>query len=64
VISACVGGIMMFMYSILLLVMNRRSLPTAIRVSSYRVAALIFATGFFGVLSVIVLAEEIPKLVE
>jgi len=28
------------------------------------VAALIFATGFFGVLSAIVLAEEIPKLFE
>jgi len=64
VISACVGGIMMFIYSFLLLVMNRRSLPEAIRVSGYRVAALIFATGFFGVLSVIVLLEQIPTLFE
>ena len=31
VISACVGGLMMFIYSMLLLVLNRRVLPPQIR---------------------------------
>jgi hypothetical protein len=64
VISACVGGTMMFMYSILLLVMNRRSLPEPLRVRSYRIVALLFATGFFGVLSVITIIEQVGKLFE
>jgi len=62
VISACVGGIMMFVYAMLLLAMNRRSLPAEIRVRSFRVAALVFATGFFGVLSAITLVEQGGKL--
>jgi hypothetical protein len=62
VISACVGGLMMFMYSILLLVMNRRSLPPAIRIRSYRIGALVFAAAFYGVLSAIVLTAQIPEL--
>ena len=64
VISACVGGVMMFMYSILLLIMNRRSLPPALQVRSYRIAALLFATGFFGVLSVITIIEQVGQLFE
>jgi hypothetical protein len=64
VISACVGGVMMFVYSILLLVMNRRSLPQAIRVRSYRVAALVFSACFFGVLSVITIIEQGTQLFE
>jgi hypothetical protein len=64
VISACVGGTMMFMYSILLLVMNRRSLPEPLRVRSYRIVALLFATGFFGVLSVITIIEQVGMLFE
>ncbi|MBE2317657.1 Nramp family divalent metal transporter [Solirubrobacter sp. CPCC 204708] len=64
VISACVGGVMMFVYSILLLIMNRRSLPEAIRVRGARVVVLLFSAGFFGVLSVITLIEEGRQLFE
>lgn len=62
VISACVGAVMMFMYSVLLLIMNRRSLPEPIRVRSYRVVALLFATAFFGVLSAITIVKQIGEL--
>ena len=41
VISASVGGTMMCLYSMLLLVLNRRGLPEPIRVA-YRVVALIW----------------------
>jgi hypothetical protein len=64
VISACVGGVMMFVYSILLLIMNRRSLPEPIRVRSYRIAALVFGACFFGVLSVITIIEQGRQLFE
>jgi hypothetical protein len=64
VISACVGGVMMFVYSILLLVINRRSLPEPIRVRSYRAGALVFGACFFGVLSVITVIEQGKQLFE
>jgi ABC-type multidrug transport system fused ATPase/permease subunit len=62
VISACTAGVMMFIYSMLLLVMNRRALPPAIRVKSYRVAALIWSTLFFGFMAVLALNEQVRKL--
>lgn len=62
VISGCTAGVMMFIYSILLLVMNRTALPAAIKVRSYRVAALIWSTAFFGFMAVLALREQISKL--
>jgi hypothetical protein len=58
VISACVGGGMMFVYSILLLVLNRKTLPAPLRVRSYRVVALLWSIALFGVLSVITIIEQ------
>lgn len=62
VISACVGGLMMFMYSLLLIILNRRVLSPAIRPSTFRVAALIWAFVLFGVLSILTIAQQAPKL--
>jgi len=62
VISACVGGGMMFIYSFLLLVLNRRVLPEAIRIRSYRVAALVWSVLLFGVFSVLAVWEQGQKL--
>ena len=45
VISASVGGTMMCLYSMLLLVLNRRGLPEAIRVRSYRVVSAHLVDG-------------------
>jgi hypothetical protein len=64
VISACVGGVMMFIYSILLLILNRRALPEPIRVKGYRIGVLLFSAGFFGVLSIITLIEQGGQLFE
>ncbi|GAB6897653.1 Nramp family divalent metal transporter [Kineosporia succinea] len=61
VISACVAGVSMFFYSFLLLLMNRRALPQAIRVGGIRAAALLFSTGFFGTLSVITISTQVQK---
>jgi hypothetical protein len=64
VISACVGGGMMFIYSALLLVLNRRVLPPAIRIRSFRVAALVWAVLLFGVFSVLTVWQQGQKLFE
>jgi hypothetical protein len=51
VISACLSGMVMFVYSILLIQLNRRGLPPALRVRGLRLGMLVFATLFYGVFS-------------
>jgi hypothetical protein len=64
VISACVGGGMMFIYSMLLLVLNRRVLPEAIQIRSYRIVALVWAVLLFGVFSVLTVWQQGQRLFE
>jgi hypothetical protein len=49
----------MFLYSFLLILLNRRALPAPIAVRSYRVAALVWSTLFFGGLSVITIWQQL-----
>jgi hypothetical protein len=62
VIAAVTGGLMMFIYSALLLLVNRRTLPKEIRPGAGRVAALIWAFLLFGFLSVLTFNEQLQKL--
>jgi hypothetical protein len=50
-IAACLNGMVMFVYSILLIQLNRRGLPPAIRVRGLRLAMLVVATLFYGFFS-------------
>jgi hypothetical protein len=47
-IAACLNGGVMFVYSALLIQLNRRALPVPIRVRGYRLGMLAFATLFYG----------------
>jgi hypothetical protein len=62
VISAVVGGFMMFLDSGLLILVNRRTLPEAIRVRGGRLVALVWSILLFGVLSVLTFRDQIGKL--
>jgi uncharacterized protein YhhL (DUF1145 family) len=62
VISAVVGGFMMFLYSGLLILVNRRTLPEAIRVRGARLAVLVWSILLFGILSVLTFRDQIGKL--
>lgn len=48
VLSACLNGIVMFIYSILLIQLNRKGLPEAIKVKGFRLGVLCFAVVFYG----------------
>lgn len=48
VVAACFNGMVMFVYSILLIRLNRRGLPPALRVRGLRLGMLYFATIFYG----------------
>ncbi|GLY99401.1 Nramp family divalent metal transporter [Actinoplanes sp. NBRC 103695] len=62
VTSAVVGGFMMFIYSGLLILINRKILPKPIRVRGVRLGALIWAVLLFGVLSALTFADRIGQL--
>jgi hypothetical protein len=64
VISACVGGLMMFIYSGLLILLNRKVLPGPIRIRAGRTAVLGWSVALFGVLSVLTIIEQVRKLFE
>ena len=64
VISAVTGGLMMFLYSALLLLVNRRTLPREIRPGAGRVIALVWSFLLFGFLSVLTFNEQLRKLFE
>ncbi|QUH02354.1 Nramp family divalent metal transporter [Saccharopolyspora erythraea] len=61
-IAACTGGVMMFVYSGLLIAINRRMLPKPIRISGYRLAALVWSILLFGVLAVLTVQQQIGEL--
>jgi hypothetical protein len=62
IISSVVGGLMMFIYSILLIILNRRTLPEPIRTGPVRLAALVWSTLLFGLLSLLTFGQQIQKL--
>ncbi len=63
VISASVGGTMMFLYSALLIKLNRQRLPAPIRIRGFRVGALLWATALFGTLAVLTIWQQIARLI-
>jgi hypothetical protein len=62
VIAGCIAAFMMFIYSALLIVLNRRLLAPELRPAGYRIAALVWAVVLFGVLSAITFREQLAKL--
>jgi hypothetical protein len=62
VVAGCIAAFMMFFYSGLLIVLNRRLLAQPLRPKGYRIAALVWAMGLFGILSVITVLDQAKKL--
>jgi hypothetical protein len=61
VISACVGGTMMFLYSGLLILLNRRHLPAPIRIRGFRLAVLVWSILFFGALAGLTMWQQLQR---
>jgi hypothetical protein len=62
VIAAVVGGFMMFIYSGLLILINRKSLPAPIRIRGVRLGALVWSVLLFGTLSALTFQAQIERL--
>jgi hypothetical protein len=62
VISSVIGGLMMCIYSVLLIQLNLKALPEAIRITPIRIAALVWSTLLFGFLAVLTFNQQIRNL--
>lgn len=62
VIWAVTGGLMMFIYSILLIVLNRKTRPDPIRIGPGWIAALVWSTLLFGLLSALTFGQQWQRL--
>jgi hypothetical protein len=62
VIGSALSAMVMFIYSILLIVLNRKALPDIIRISGFRLVVMGVAVLWFGYFSVRVLIAYIPQL--
>jgi hypothetical protein len=58
IISASIGGFMMFIYSGLLILINKRSLSPTIRITGFRTATMVWSVLLFGVFSVIAIQGQ------
>ena len=62
VIAAALNGLVMFVYSILLLQLNRWTLPREIGLRGFRFVAILWAVAFYGFFSVILLIDQGKQL--
>ena len=62
VLAACLSGIVMFIYSGLLIAINRKFMPESLKIRGVRLAMLVIAFLTFGVLSVIVVIDQFGEL--
>ena len=63
VISASTGGVMMFLYSFMLIALNKKMLPAAIRINSLRTATLIWSTLLFGSLAIYTIYDQMQRFI-
>ena len=61
-ISTVLGGVIMFIYSILLVITNRRYLPEELKLRGYRLGMIAFAIVLLGVCSAIVGVKQFDNL--
>jgi hypothetical protein len=61
-ISTVLGGAIMFVYTCLLVVTNRRYLPSELKLRGYRLGVIVFAILLLGVTSTIVAIDQFGKL--
>jgi hypothetical protein len=63
VISASTGGTIMFLYSMLLIALNKRLLPEAIRINSFRTATLLWSTLQYGTLAIYTIYDQLQRFI-
>jgi hypothetical protein len=61
-VSTCAASVVTLLYSILLVRLNTRDLPAAIRMRGWRLGGMVVAIGFYGFFAIAVLITQIQRL--
>ena len=62
VISSSTGGTIMFLYSFMLIALNKRMLPREIQIGPFRTGVLVWSTLLFGGLAAITIYTQVQLL--
>ncbi|GAB3972603.1 hypothetical protein GCM10027615_34130 [Plantactinospora veratri] len=62
IVSTCAASVVTLLYSILLVRLNIRDLPTAIRLRGWRLGGMLVAIGFYGFFAVAMVVTQLQRL--
>ena len=62
IVSTCAASVVTLLYSILLVRLNTRDLPAAIRLRGWRLGGLLLSIGFYGFFAIAVVVTQLQKL--
>jgi hypothetical protein len=62
IVSTCAASVVTLLYSILLVRLNVRDLPAAVRIRGWRLGGLLVAIGFYGFFAVAMVITQLQKL--
>ncbi|MGH2777301.1 MAG: Nramp family divalent metal transporter [Actinomycetota bacterium] len=62
VIASSLNGLVMLVYSVLLIMLNRKTMPGPVRIAGVRLGAMVWSVLFFGFFSVILLQDQLSTL--
>jgi hypothetical protein len=62
IVSTCAASVVTLLYSVLLVRLNIKDLPAAIRIRGWRLGGLVVAIGFYGFFSIAMVVTQLQKL--
>ena len=62
IVSTCAASVVTLLYSVLLVKLNIRDLPAAIRLRGWRLGGLLLAIAFYGFFAVAMVVTQLQKL--
>ncbi len=62
IVSTCAASVVTLLYSVLLVRLNVRDLPAAVRIRGWRLGGLLVAIGFYGFFAVAMVITQLQKL--
>ncbi|MGH2828161.1 MAG: Nramp family divalent metal transporter [Actinomycetota bacterium] len=62
VIASSLNGLVMLVYSVLLIMLNRKTMPGPVRIAGVRLGAMVWSVVFFGFFSFILLQDQLSAL--
>jgi len=62
IVSTCAASVVTLLYSILLVRLNLKDLPSAVRLGGWRLGGMLVAIGFYGFFAVAMVITQLQRL--